>query len=158
MVTEIEAVLNSRPLTYVNSDDLEEPLTPSHLLFGYRMLARPDPSSSNTEDPDYNEPTKNLTRRMRYVTSTCERFWTHWKTEYLQELQEFHRKQLLKVSQWAQMPIGEGQIVTVYEKGAPRLSWRLGRIEQVVVSPDERIRSAEVRVSSKSGRSVTLWR
>ena len=43
LVTEIEAVLNSRPLTYVSTDDLEEPLTPSHLLLGYRVLSLPDP-------------------------------------------------------------------------------------------------------------------
>lgn len=32
LVTEVEAVLNSRPLTYVTAEDVEEPLTPSHLL------------------------------------------------------------------------------------------------------------------------------
>ena len=32
LVTEVEAVLNSRPLTYVSSEDTTEPLTPSHLL------------------------------------------------------------------------------------------------------------------------------
>ena len=33
-LAEIEIVLNSRPLTYVSMDDLEEPLTFSHLLVG----------------------------------------------------------------------------------------------------------------------------
>ena len=35
VVTEVEVVLNSSPLTYINADDLEEPLTLSHLMFGY---------------------------------------------------------------------------------------------------------------------------
>ncbi|CAB4032864.1 Pro-Pol poly, partial [Paramuricea clavata] len=32
ILTEIECVLNSRPLTYVSTEDLDEPLTPSHHL------------------------------------------------------------------------------------------------------------------------------
>ena len=32
VVTEVECVLNSRPLTYMSSDDIEEPFTPSHLM------------------------------------------------------------------------------------------------------------------------------
>ena len=36
VMTEVEAVLNSRPLTYVYSEDIETPLTPSHLVMGKR--------------------------------------------------------------------------------------------------------------------------
>ena len=32
VVIEVEATLNSRPLSYVSPDDLDEPLTPAHLL------------------------------------------------------------------------------------------------------------------------------
>lgn len=41
-VTEVEMIINSRPLTYQSSEDAEEPLTPSHLLLGYRVLSLPD--------------------------------------------------------------------------------------------------------------------
>ena len=36
---EIEAVINSRPLSYVSGEDVEESLTPSHLLVGRRILS-----------------------------------------------------------------------------------------------------------------------
>ena len=36
-VTEVGAIINSRPLSYLTPDDLEEPLTPSHLLMGRRV-------------------------------------------------------------------------------------------------------------------------
>ena len=41
-VTEVESIINSRPLSYVSTDDMEEPLTPSHFLTGRRLLNVPD--------------------------------------------------------------------------------------------------------------------
>ena len=37
-VTEVEMIINSSPLTYISSEDMETPLTPSHLLTGRRVL------------------------------------------------------------------------------------------------------------------------
>ena len=34
-LAEIKVVLNSGPLSYVSSDDLEEPITQAHLIFGH---------------------------------------------------------------------------------------------------------------------------
>ena len=44
LVIEVEVVFNSCPLSYVSSEDVEEPLTPSHLTMGIRLLTLPDPS------------------------------------------------------------------------------------------------------------------
>ena len=41
-LTEVEMIVNSRPLSYVSTEDIEEPLTPSHLLVGQRILSLPD--------------------------------------------------------------------------------------------------------------------
>ena len=42
VVTEIEALINDRPLTYVSSGEVDlEPLTPSHLLYGRRFKQLP---------------------------------------------------------------------------------------------------------------------
>ena len=86
LVTEIEAALNLRPLTYVSTDDLKEPLTPSHLLLGYRVLSLPDPPLS--DDPDYIESVNDLSRRMKHLLKTSDKFWKCWKKEYFRE---FHR-------------------------------------------------------------------
>eukprot|EP00794_Sanderia_malayensis_P019755 gene19755-biopygen16404 len=46
LLKEIQAVLNDRPLTYIN-DNLQDlqPITPSQLLFGYNVTALPQPSN-----------------------------------------------------------------------------------------------------------------
>ena len=41
-VIEVEAVINSRPLSYMVADDLEQSLTPAYLLVGQRLLSLPD--------------------------------------------------------------------------------------------------------------------
>ena len=42
VIVENKAIINSRPLSYVSSDDTEEALTPSHLLVEHRILSLPD--------------------------------------------------------------------------------------------------------------------
>ncbi len=151
LVGEIEAVLNSRPLTYTSSEDVEEPLTPSHLLVGYRILTLPDPSIPG--DPDYMA--EDLTRRMSHLSRILQHFWKQWKEEYLLELREFHRAQEDKGGSYA---IREGEVVTVYDDGHPRGLWRLGRIESLVRGSDGIVRGVYMRVMSKKGHIKTLRR
>jgi len=41
-VVEVESIINSRPLTYLSPCDLDEALTPSHLITGRRVINLPD--------------------------------------------------------------------------------------------------------------------
>ena len=41
-IAEVELVLNSRALSYVSAEDLEEPLTPSYLMYGRSIMSLPD--------------------------------------------------------------------------------------------------------------------
>ena len=66
VLTEIECVLNSRPLTYVSTEDLEEPLTPSHLICGRRILSVPSEYVADRKDPDWNIKSEDMTRRAVY--------------------------------------------------------------------------------------------
>ena len=70
ILIEIEAVVNSRPLTYPQVDINDaSPLTPSHFLCGHRLLTLPDTRVSVKEsDPDYIATdilTKELTKRKK---------------------------------------------------------------------------------------------
>lgn len=55
-ITEIESIINSRSLSYISAEDIEEPLTPSHLIIGRRILNLPDYLGApfDPEDKDFN--------------------------------------------------------------------------------------------------------
>ena len=86
ILIEVEAVLNSRPLAYVEAEGIEEALPPSHLMLGRRIHTLPDPVISKT--PVSNVDT--LTRRFRYLTKLSSHFWNRWHREYLLSLREHH--------------------------------------------------------------------
>ena len=50
--TEVECILNPRPLTYLYPDDLEEP---SHLISGRRLLSLPDTTRSGADNSSTRE-------------------------------------------------------------------------------------------------------
>ena len=66
VIVEVEMILNCRPLSYVSSEDSEEPLTPSHLLCGRRLVSLPD-SSLETVDCDLDIQPQDLGRLMKHL-------------------------------------------------------------------------------------------
>ena len=153
LLVEVESILNSRPLSYVSADDLEEPLTPSHLLMGRRVLNLPDNLSTTVDidDCEFNGTltSTQLKSRMRRLSESLNYFWTRWRDEYLTELRETHR---LSCRSCASRPcISVGDIVIVHDKGTPRGYWKLGRVEELFIGRDSEVRGASVRLSSGHG-------
>jgi hypothetical protein len=152
-LTEVEMVVNSRPLSYVSSDDLDEPLTPSHLMVGRRLLSFPDHLCPELEDfeatPDF------LTRRTRYLNATINRFWERWRREYLLELREAHRQHK---GDARATRISVGDIVIVHNEDQPRGLWKLGLVEETVIGADGEPRGAILRVASEGRRATHLHR
>ena len=150
-VVEVESVLNSRRLSYLTSDDLDQPLTPSHLLYGRRLLNMPDCNDPDEADEDYNAGPEVLTRRITYLDRTLNNFWTRWQKEYLLEQREAHRHHNGKASP---SKVNVRDIVVVHSEKLPRSLWKLGKIERVIPGRDGLIRGALIRVA-KRGREAT---
>ncbi len=157
-VVEIESVINSRPLSYVSACDVEEPLTPSHLLIGRRVLNLPDHLGCmyDPDDEDFVIDSSQLTRRMQHFNNTMNHFWRRWRTEYLQELRESHRQSMKKSPSHPQVAVGD--VVIVHDDGLPRGLWKLGRIERIITGRDGQARGASVRVASRDRQSTHLHR
>ncbi|GFY31794.1 hypothetical protein TNCV_4201031 [Trichonephila clavipes] len=79
LLTQIEGLLNSRPLSYVNDSDIEciSTLTLSHFLTGDVLLSVPEelPSTSNHRD------------RWELLQNIKRGFWKKWSSEFISSLQ-----------------------------------------------------------------------
>jgi hypothetical protein len=125
-LVEAEVVLNSRPLTYISADDLDEPLTPSHLLVGRRLMNFPGHLLATSHDSECDVDGCDLNARLKHLNRLLDSFWKRWRREYLLELREAHRHHR------SNGDLSEGDIVTIYSDGQPRSCWKLGRIERMI--------------------------
>ena len=157
-VVEIEAVINSRPLSYISATDCEEPLTPSHLIVGRRLLNLPDHLGyvCDPDDNDFEIDASQLTKRMRHLASILNHFWRRWRLEYLNELRESHHYQAKKASHTPH--VTKGDIVIIHDRALPRGFWKLGRIQEVHTGSDGLPRSALVRVATRDRQHTLLKR
>ena len=94
VLTEVEMVLNSRPLTYIDEDEQSQTLTPSHLFHGRRLLDVEVKGYEEDEDKTKEEfqlDRGQALRRMKHVDNTLNHFWGRWLHEYLVDLRELHK-------------------------------------------------------------------
>ena len=153
VLVEVEATLNSRPISYVSSEDMEEPLTPSHLLMGRRLCSLPSPVDVSDADPEFGVTSVNLTRRMMYLNTVLGNFWKRWKTEYLVGLREVHSSGR-KGAKDTVAKINFGDVVLIHDPAQPRALWRIGKVEKLLQGSDGLVRGASLRV--RSGTTTIL--
>ena len=132
LFAEVEAILNSRPLTRSSSDPTDLAcLSPNHLLLLRECPSLP-PGVFSKEDPY-------VRCRWRQVQYMSDLFWKRWIREYLPFLQE--RQKWL----FPERSVQVGDVVLVVDPSAPRGSWPLGRVQAVFPDKKGLVRSAEVK-------------
>lgn len=136
VLTQIEAVLNSRPLTPLSNDpnDLQA-LTPGHFLIGDVITAAPESDIQDT----------NINRLSRYqkLQYMVQHFWTRWSKEYLHTLQQREKWRTQKGNQ-----IQPGTMVLLKEQNLPPLYWKLGRITEVHPGSDGVVRVVNIKTEN----------
>ncbi|XP_063976214.1 uncharacterized protein LOC135162054 [Diachasmimorpha longicaudata] len=135
LATEIEAILNSRPLTPMSSDpnDLSA-LTPAHFLIGDTF--------TNLPEPNFIETPSNRLSSWQHIQKLKQDFWNRWHKEYLNELNV--RKKWAK----GDHQIKTGSIVVIRDDNLPPLKWKLGRVISVHPGEDGIIRSVQLKTAS----------
>lgn len=135
---EIEAILNSRPITALSSDpDDMSYLTPGHFLIGSPLNSFPY--------PNLNDVNVNTLSRWELIQQMRQHFWSRWSAEYLPSLQlrsKWNRNKGPKLE--------IGQLVLVKQQGLPPLQWTIGRVEQLHPGLDGVLRAATVKTTKGS--------
>lgn len=91
LLVEVEAVVNTRPLTFVY-DEIDSPvvLTPAHFMGGgdekILQASMDDPTDDDFEHGKAS--TNNLLRQWKRDQMTLDKFWKVWRDEYLLSLRE----------------------------------------------------------------------
>lgn len=127
LLTQIEAILNSRPLCTASDDPNElELLTPGHFLIGQPLVALPQ--------PDYTELPPTRLSRWQLLQQATRHFWKRWSQEYLHQLQQRQK--------WFthQPNLTLGDVVLIKDQNLPPLSWKMGRISELFPGADGIVR------------------
>jgi len=134
LFTQIEAILNSRPLCSLSTDPNEvDVLTPAHFLVGEPLVGIPQ--------PDLTTVPLNRLSRWQLISQARQHFWKRWSTEYLHSLQQRNKWNTRQPS------ITVGDIVIIKEDNLPPLEWRMGRVIEVFPGRDEVVRVARVKTA-----------
>ena len=131
ILVEIEAIVNSSPLTFVSLDHHDdEALTPNHFLLGHSSPALCPGNFNNI-----------LITRKNWIRcqQLANHFWARWTKEYLPTLTR-RTKWLLPTS-----PIDVGSVVIIVDSALPRGCWPKGIVTNTFPGRDGIVRVAEVK-------------
>ena len=148
---ETERVLNCRPLSYIDTDDVLDTLTPSALLYGRRVGLK-----SRTAFPINDETRHTIVSRMKHLDKVIDRFWLRFRHEYLSELRHIQAYNNRR-GQTKQLSTGD-VVLLVDDRKVKRNQWRLARINDLIFGQDGQVRGAVVRTISNDGHVSILKR
>ena len=136
LFTEVEAIVNSRPLVVetINDVNSEVALSPSHFLTIKSKVVMPPPGA-------FGKPDLYCRRRWRRVQHICNEFWNRWRKEFLATLQERQKWLVSRRNFYI------GGVVLLKEDANPN-EWKLAKV--INVYPDEKghVRSVQLYVGT----------
>lgn len=138
-VAQVEACLNSRPLTPLSNDPNDlAPLTPGHFIIGGPLEAIPEPNLQNI-------PCNRLSRWQR-MQRVVQDFWSRWQKEYLPTLQKRYK--------WPgpQPNLSVGDMVLLQDDNLPPYKWPIARVIKTIPGADGKIRVVDVLTDENTYR------
>ena len=138
ILQEVEAILNSRPLQPLHSDEAAEGafLTPGHFLVGRPLIAPPTPGPPGGK-------MSNL-RRWNLTSRLTADLWRQWSASYLASCAQ--RTKWLRAGK----PPAVGDVVFIKDETLKTRDWPLARIEEVHPGDDGEVRAVTIRCHGRT--------
>ncbi|XP_062563505.1 uncharacterized protein LOC134226611 [Armigeres subalbatus] len=137
LLTQVEACLNSRPLTPLSDDPNDlEPLTPAHFLIGTSLLSIPEPELGSLPN--------NRLNALQLIQKRLQDFWKRWRREYLCQLQSRNKRFKSGIQ------IEVGKLVVIKDDNQPPMKWRMGRISDIHPGSDGIVRVVTLKTANGS--------
>ncbi|XP_067023051.1 uncharacterized protein [Acropora muricata] len=130
---EVEAIINSRPLTVDNLNDPDSlnPLTPNHPLTMKSKVILPPPGM-------FQSPDLYSRKRWRRIQHLANEFWSRWRKEFLLTLQQRQKWN------YPRRDLAINDVVIVKDDNLPRNCWQLARVSRTDVAKDGHVRTVQV--------------
>ncbi|XP_065081884.1 uncharacterized protein LOC135704378 [Ochlerotatus camptorhynchus] len=136
LLVQIEACLNSRPLTKLSEDPSDfQALTPGHFLIGSSLQSVPG--------VDYESIPANRLHQWQLIQKLLQDIWKRWHVEYLVSLQPR--------SKWCKppVPLHENQLVVIVDENQPPMRWATARIHDLHPGKDDVVRVVTLQTATE---------
>ncbi|KAG1656183.1 hypothetical protein GQR58_024091 [Nymphon striatum] len=138
LLSEVEFLINNRPLTYVDTDaENILPLTPSHFLLGRTSL-----NQINYNIEDISITADQLRARKTHYDNVLNNFWKRWQEKNIYLVLPTCVDKLKKSGN-----LNIDKIVLICEDNVPRSKWSLGKVVEVYPGRDGRIRAVALKTA-----------
>ncbi|GFX82772.1 integrase catalytic domain-containing protein [Trichonephila clavipes] len=139
ILSEVEVIVNHRPLTYVENDPGEpEPLTPAHFLkLGYGDSKYPIHFIELIDATTAKESYKKKERLTELFF--LKQLWRRWKEQYLLQLKTANHFKTPSVHKNLKL----NDVVLVEGNVKSKLLWELGIIKEIFIGRDDNVRSCK---------------
>ncbi|KAL9977059.1 hypothetical protein ACROYT_G014423 [Oculina patagonica] len=155
LLTEIEGLINARPLTYVydDEDSISYPLTPSDLIYGRRVTTTP-----NSQHFEITSTYDSLTKRLKHHRHLLGQFTRQWRNEYLTSLREHAIKNARLNGDNSVTGVKVGDIVILKNDSVRRSFWKLAKVEELHPGRDGKVQAVSVKVTGTNSSSIQRLR
>lgn len=135
LLCQIEACLNSRPLTPLSSEPSDlEPLTPAHFLIGGPITLPPE--------QDLMQEKLGGLHRWKLVQGILQTFWNRWRNEYLPQQQVRGKWRAVN------KPLKVNDVVIVKEENMAPTKWKMAIITSMHPGKDGHVRVVTIRMAN----------